>query len=306
MASRRTLLIGAAVAAVVVGGVVARSRVGRRSGPPEPAVRRTFTTPTGMDVVVLGDGPRTMLVIPGGPGSEISDGGIGRMMEKGLWPYVEAGWTVWMATRPRHMPPGHTVADMAADHARLIDDEMGHADVVLGQSFGGMIAFHLGADHPGVADRFVVVGAAATLSDWAKSLDRRLLAADRAGHPHEADAVLVELLVDLPDLPGVRALAGRAMGAMLARGRTPRSDLLVEVAAEVAYDARETLARIATPVLLLGGGADRYFPVEALTATVQGIPGADHRIYPGVGHVQLFGDPRVPRDVLDWLAGSAD
>ena len=42
------------------------------------------------------------------------------------------------------MPPGHTAADIADDFAGYVDERMGgRADLVVGVSFGGMVALLL-------------------------------------------------------------------------------------------------------------------------------------------------------------------
>lgn len=82
--------------------------------------RWTGVSAEGMEYVVLGTRPRTILLIPGGPGSEIPSGFMARLEERQVRPYLEAGYAVWTVTRRRGMPPGHTVADMAADHACFI------------------------------------------------------------------------------------------------------------------------------------------------------------------------------------------
>src|SRR5688500_8829457 len=98
-----------------------------------------------MEFARWGDGPRTLLFVPGGPGSSIPSGWTGRMSRRWFAPFVEAGYVVWVVTRRRGMPRGHTVADMADDYAQAIRDDLGgRMDLLVGESYGGMIAQHLG------------------------------------------------------------------------------------------------------------------------------------------------------------------
>jgi hypothetical protein len=93
------------------------------------------------------------------------------------------------------MPPGHTIADMADDFARMIAEEFGgRVDVVLGVSYGGMIPQYLPALHPGSVDKVVLVVAAAEVSAWGKAVDSRLAAALARGDPLVAGAALAEVL----------------------------------------------------------------------------------------------------------------
>jgi len=111
MHARRTAIALAATAtaamAAVAVGVVAR----RRASAPSPQVR-TGTFPNGVEYAALGSGPRTVLFLPGGPGTVPFAGIWARMGSGMLKPLAGAGFTVWRLSRRRNMPPGHTVVDM--------------------------------------------------------------------------------------------------------------------------------------------------------------------------------------------------
>lgn len=286
--------------AAVAGTAVA---VARRRASSTPAPGRVGTSAEAMEYAVFGDGPRSMLLIPGGPGSETPDGVLGRLMTGDLGSYLDAGYTVWTVTRRRHMPRGHTVADMADDIACFIREEMGGTvDVVLGQSFGGMISLYLAANHPAAVRRLVLAGSAATISDWAADIDHRFAALQDAGKDSEAAATLLEYVLHGPRSAVVRRAAGPAVAALLARAGTPLSDLVVETRAEAVCDARPVLGRITSPVLLVCAGSDPFFPVAVVEGTAAAIKDATVVRYDGIGHVRLFGDPRLPADVLAWAS----
>jgi pimeloyl-ACP methyl ester carboxylesterase len=63
-----------------------------------------------------------------------------RLFQRRFRLYVAAGFTVWILTRRRHMPAGHSAADMADDVAQAIADLGRRVDLVVGESYGGMIA----------------------------------------------------------------------------------------------------------------------------------------------------------------------
>ena len=94
----------AAIGAAVAGFGLKR----RRTGLPEPV---TGTFPNGMAYARQGRGPKTALVIPGGPGNEAPGGSSLRMFRS----LIEDGYTVWNVTRKRAMPQGYTVDDIAED-----------------------------------------------------------------------------------------------------------------------------------------------------------------------------------------------
>jgi pimeloyl-ACP methyl ester carboxylesterase len=255
-----------------------------------------------MEYVVHGEAPRSILFIPGGPGSAHPQGLLGRMVERQLRPYLAAGWQTWQVTRRRHMPAGHTVADMAADHADFIRDQLGgHVDLVVGESYGGMIALHVAADHADTVGLVVVVGAAARITQEGRDLDLRWARARADGRTEDAGSAMLEYMLRGPRLAGVRRVLGRAVGPLLfSRSACPAGDLLVEAEAEMAYDATDALPRIRVPVLMLSGDADMFFPRELLEETAGLVPDCELVLYPGLGHMRAVSSKRVPRDALAW------
>ena len=110
---------------------------------------RNGTFPNGMDYLSWGNGSKTLLFIQGGPGSTVPRGMLRRMFRRQFDAFLHAGYAVWVVTRRRGMPPEHSIPDMAEDYARLIAEEFrGRVDVVVAESFGGMIGQYLAARHP--------------------------------------------------------------------------------------------------------------------------------------------------------------
>jgi pimeloyl-ACP methyl ester carboxylesterase len=259
-----------------------------------------------MEFAVVGDGPRTLLLLPGGPGSELSTGLLAKLEVRQVRPYLESGYAVWSLTRRRHMAAGTSVADMASDTAAFIREQMGgRVDVVLGQSYGGIIALLLAADHPAVVRRVVAAGAAATISGWGRELDVRWAGHRAAGRHSEAGATMLEYVLPDARWSRLRRTLGPLVGSVFRNSPVPAGDLLVEAEAERVFDARDALGRITVPVLLICGGADRFFPPSAIRETADAIADCTAVTYPGLGHVRTLSSRRLPRDVLAWLESPA-
>ncbi len=256
-----------------------------------------------MAYVRWGSGPKTLLLIPGGPGNAVPSGVFLSFVLGPYRPLVEDGYTAWMVARKRDMPRGHSFADMADDYAHLIADEFGgKVDVVIGISTGGQIGFYLAARHP---DRFghIVIGVAGYAdSDRAKEILLPYARLAGEGRTGEAMASMFEVLY--PSLPrGVVRVLGEVMGR-LALGDTHPSyanDVMVEAEAELACDAREVLPDIPVPVLLVCGDLDEGFSKEVYEETARLIPDCTVRMYEGLGHMGVANDKRFAQDVLNFV-----
>jgi pimeloyl-ACP methyl ester carboxylesterase len=268
-----------------------------------PAVE-TGSFGNGIEHATWGEGPRTLVFLPGGPGSAVPHGVWQRMMGRSFAPYVDQGFRVRRLTRRRGMPPGHTVAAMADDVAAALAEEPdGRADLVVGESFGGMVAMHLAANHPQRVGLLALVASGPRVSDWCADVDRRVAGALRRGDRTEAATVFGEYVLPGPRTRVLRrALAPLAMGAMLPGHETALGDALVEVEAERACDARPLLPRIAAPTLVLAGDRDRIFPFDDVLAAARRVPDCTVRRFPGRGHVGTASSPRVADEVLTFFA----
>lgn len=290
------------VAVLATGVALAGAAIAWRSwSRPRVLERRTGVSANGMEFEVVGDGPRSLLFIGGGPGSEIATGLFGRLVSAQFTPLVRAGYTVWNVTRRRHMPPGHTVADMADDYARFIEDELGgHVDLVEGESFGGLVAQYLAANHPPLVGGVVLALSGSAVTDRGADLDIRWTTARAEGRQDDAGAALLEYLIPGPDRATLRRRLGPLMGRMLAHSAVPVGDLLVEAQAQAACDTRDVLGRIEAPVLLVCGDKDEAFARDVVAETAALIPRSTLVWYPGMGHVAAAFSGRIPKDILDW------
>jgi pimeloyl-ACP methyl ester carboxylesterase len=130
------------------------------------------------------------------------------------------------------MSPGYTVADMANDYAQVITEDFGdHVDLVVGESFGGMIAQYLAAFHPNSFGHIAMVVTAAVDSDWSKEVDCRLAAALARGDAGGAGTEFAEYLLPGERMRWVRRLIGPLVGRLFLGNNCPPQDVLVEVQA---------------------------------------------------------------------------
>lgn len=267
------------------------------------------TFANGMSYIRWGDGPRSLLWIPGGPGNALPTGGLGLTFQASeLRPFVERGYTAWLVTRRQGMPTGHTIADMADDYAELIITELGgRVDLVVGISFGGLIGYHLAACHPDRFGDIAVAVAGYAVSERGRALDREYATLLSQGRTSEAGAVLFASLGPGVRIPGLARAAGAMMGRLFLSASHPdfASDVLVEAEAEIACDARDVLPRIQVPLLLVCGDRDVFFPKATYGETAGLIPDCAFVLYEGKGHAGVVMDRRFDRDVLAFVGRRA-
>jgi pimeloyl-ACP methyl ester carboxylesterase len=302
MRARRTTLILAAAAGVAIAIATAARRTTR---PPRPPIR-TGTFSNGIEYAAIGDGPRTMIFLQGGPGSVPFTGiwahlGIGFLQR-----LAAAGFTVWRLSRRRNMPLGHTIADMADDVAAVIDERFGgHVDAVVGLSLGGTIALFLAARHPDAVGRVALVASSAAITEAGKETDRRFGEALGNGRFTEAAGQLLEEMLS----PGqsrraVTRLLAPLLGRVLAGSGYNLADVLVETRAEMDLDARPVLSQITAPVLIIAGDQDIFYTRDIVEETIRLLPDCTVIRYEGRSHGGTAADKRVPADILTFLNNS--
>lgn len=292
---RRRAVVGLGTAALaVIGAARIRKALGR------PMVE-TGTFANGMEYARWGDGPRRLIWIPGGPGSDVPRGAMGTIFGSTVKPLVDAGYSVWLITRKRNMPVGHSIEDMAADYAALIAEQFGgRVDVVVGVSYGGAVLLYLAANHPTCAEHFVAALAAGTITEWGRDVDYRWAQARARGDGAEAGRVMAEYVFPDPSQSAVRSVMGQVMRGVFSGETTPPGDLMVEAEAEMAFDARDALPRISVPVLLISAEEDMFFTPQIVDETVALIPESTVVRYPGKGHLRAASSGRLFRDVLEY------
>ena len=257
----------------------------------------------GMEYLTWGRGAKSLLFVQGGPGSFVPQGVLRGLFRREFAAYRDAGYAIWIVTRRRNMPASHTSAEMADDYAQLIAEEFGgRVDLVVAESFGGMIGQYLAARHPRSFGHIAMVVTAAELSAWGKDVDERMAAAVAAGDSSRAGTVLAEYVFPGPRTRWLRELLGPVVGRrVLGHSGCPGADVLTEARAELAFDARTVLPLIRPPVLLLCGGRDAFFPRAVAEETARLIPDCTLIVYERWGHVRAGSSRRVPRDVLAFV-----
>jgi len=200
--------------------------------------------------------------------------------------------------------PGHGKSEpgprfMLEDHADALLDAFGALGidraVIVGLSWGGMVAMRMAIQHPSKVRGLAILDASASAETLAKKLKYRAFIAmhRRVGMPYSlfvrdlAPLMFAQRTIrERPDL--LEATFKRTMG--FDRGGLCRSALAVVVHRK---DIKDRLGRINVPTLVMCGSEDLSTLPEETEAIARGIPGAELVVLEGLGHMSALEDPEA-------------
>lgn len=260
------------------------------------------TLPGEFPSVRVGDGPRTLVVIPGF-GDAMFSGRYPPTTEPVLVTYFGRyldGHSVTLVSRPRGLSENYSIEKSADDHARTLQ-ALGPVDV-LGISMGGLIGQQLSVRHPGLVDRLVVVDSACRLADEGRAPVQEMLEYATEHDWFSLRAALARGLysdwrrVTYPPLI-------QTMGRFVLPRPADPADVSRSLEAILDYDGCDQLDDIDHPSLVVGGDRDPYFTAAVMRETAEGIPNAELSLIRGGKHGAFHEHKSTfDRRVTDFLA----
>jgi pimeloyl-ACP methyl ester carboxylesterase len=248
--------------------------------------------------LIAGEGPPLVVLAGLSPDTGVSPGPMRRVHEQALSPWLP-GRRVFYLNRRAGLPPGMTMATLAAEHAAGLNETFGGPVDLVGMSTGGSIAQQLAADHPDAVSRLLLVSTACRLGSAGRRVQRQVAARVRAGASRQALAVAAAEFV-----PPWR---GRYLAALVAGAFGPRlfaaadlQDLATTIEAEDGFDLA-ACGVVRSPTLLIAGAEDRFYERELFVETAALIPDCRLSLYPNRGHVTVTASPRAIAEATGFL-----
>jgi pimeloyl-ACP methyl ester carboxylesterase len=192
------------------------------------------------------------------------------------------------------------MADLAADYAGAIEQDLGEPACVHGTSTGGSVSLQLAIDHPHLVRRLVLAASACRLSPQGRQAQADLIRFVQGGQRRRAATALASTGVS----PRLKPLAA-VMGWVLARSIVvdDPSDMLATAIAEDPFDAEPDLHKVTAPTLVLGGSADGFYSADLFERTAAGISDGRAIVFPGKSHVRVAASKEAARLALGFLLG---
>lgn len=248
----------------------------------------------------MGNGPHTMLVIPGTQVDNVDPGFIVKNTYQAAYANFSRDHTLYLVNRKRDLPATYTSEDMAADYVRVLH-EIGPARV-MGLSAGGLMAQHVALQAPEFVQKLALVVTAARLSDDGRRFAERLIALAEGGRWVDIEAELAAgLFVNARSQRIMRRIMGIVGKAFVSPPRYGH-DFITTLRADLNFDSRPLLPTLRVPTLILGGSMDVFFPAPLLREIADLLPNATLKIYQGAGHgLVKMQKRRFETDVLQFF-----
>ena len=251
----------------------------------------------------FGSGKKQMLVFFGGPGNILPRGMLFSTFAKGYFPFMD-DYTITLLSRKSGLTEGYTTKKMAQDYATLIElDYNNKVDVIIGHSYGGMIAQHFAAMFPNLFDRLIIMGATNNVTPEGMELDRKFAEYLSQGKKAKAFSSMGEIFSKSNFKRALIkfALLIASIFIKLPKYASFSSDVLLEFKAEESHDANAQFSRIAQPILIMLGDEDYYFTVESVKRMADQIPNSILKIYQDSGH-SLDEHPDFEKDLREYIS----
>ena len=187
---------------------------------------------------------------------------------------------------------------VAAALMKDLDECGAETAIVLGHSFGGMIAQAVVQEYSARVDKLILCGTSSAFGRPDGDFQKKFIA-DRLA-PLEAGKTLADLAPsvmrgfqgDNPDPDGV-ALAIACMGAV------PEETYRTALQMIAGFDMRAGLSKIACPTLLISGEKDTAAPAAMMERMAARIDGAHYQMMPGCGHLMGLEQPAQFNAIID-------
>ncbi|MBQ1288508.1 MAG: alpha/beta fold hydrolase [Erysipelotrichaceae bacterium] len=227
-----------------------------------------------MNYIRFGNGPRTMLILPG-----LSVRPVCPLAESIAAAYgiFSKDFTVYLFDRREDVPEDYSLEQMAEDTVTKIR-ELGLKDIYLyGVSQGGMIAQIIALKHPELIRKLALASTCSfveegTVNEWAE-----------ASRKHDLDGLLKGFVSKVYGDAYYEQYRDAVYAAYGDLSEDEMDHFAVLASAVNGFDIRKEAGRIAVPVFMTGSRDDNVIPIASMEESVR-LLGAESFFFEGYSH----------------------
>ena len=233
-----------------------------------------------MNYIRFGTGERIFVMLPGLGDGLRSVRGTALPMALMYRAFAKA-FTVYAFSRENGLPQGYTTREMAADQAQAMELLGIQKADVLGVSMGGMIAQYLAIDYPEKVGKLILTVTSARPNPILRSsIGEWVSCARRGDHTAFMDSNVRRIYSEN------YYRKNKWLVPIMGKLTKPKSydRFFIQADACLEHSAYESLHRIQSPTLVIGGGKDNALGGDASREIAAQIPGAELRMFEQLGH----------------------
>jgi pimeloyl-ACP methyl ester carboxylesterase len=234
--------------------------------------------------VKVGSGAQRLVYFSGGGALLSSVGsdpiGRGRAKKKLLTP----DQTMYILGYPRDVSGCLSLENFADMLAHAIQDHLGKS-IIIGNSFGGLIAIIFAAKHPDLTEKLIITNAAYSNSPKFIVELQKIMKLGKRG---KVLLMLLKMnfLIINPWLRGIENIATILSWPRIKKRLNPISEFIKPLASAISSQdsLKAYLPQIKAKTVIIGGTADKAHSEALFRETASLIPGAKLVLFPGYGH----------------------
>ena len=252
-----------------------------------------------LDCVSFGRGDMPLVILPGLSTRDVRSAGL---MLSLMYRSFARDFTVYILDKPRHVPEGCTVAELADSCAAAMDALGIKKARVLGVSLGGMMAQELAIKHPELVSALVLAVTTAKCNDRVKKAIGRWLDFVEKGDYVGFGRDMMESMYSASYLKkyGFMLPVAAALSRPKDLGRFMRL-----ANACLTCESFEHLEKISCSTLVIGAGEDKVVSGEASLEIAEKLGCALH-MYDTLGHAAYDEAGDFNKRVLDFFLEEAE
>ena len=251
---------------------------------------------TELDCLIFGRGKKPLVILPGLSTRNVRPAGL---MLSFMYHSFTRDFTVYIMDKPRHIPEGCTVADLADSCAAAMDALGLEKACVLGVSLGGMMAQELAISHPELAGSLVLAVTSSRTNPSIESAINRWIGYMERGDFAAFGRDMMESMYSASYLKKY----GFLLPVTAALSRPKDLGRFINLAkACLTCSSFEHLENISCSTLVIGAGEDKVVSGDASVEIAEKL-GCKLHMYDNLGHAAYDEADDFNKRVLDFFAG---